>query len=120
MGGSIKDIFKRIRKIQILCHMVILGISLPGNASLFYSYLLRLASFDVIPMDYAFGRIFRWEFVEAKNLNFELAGYSSYHFIPNMGSVFLLYVVLPLVLAVLAGLYYSENEDVKKVYDKTK
>jgi len=90
LQGSLQQLFQSIKKLQIVVHMSLVNVSMPGNASIFFSYLLQIVAFDVIPTDNAYDAVFGFEESQPVSTNFELTGYESVYFIRNMGSMYLL------------------------------
>jgi len=87
---------------QILVHMVLVNVSLPANASMFFSFLLQVVAFDVIPTDGPYDAIFGFEESNPVTTNFGLMGYESVYCIRNLGSAFLMFLLAALAGALLA------------------
>ena len=87
---------------------------MPGNASIFFSYLLQIVAFDVIPTDNPYDAIFGFEESKPVSTNFELTGYESVYFIRNMGSMYLLFIGTFFTLLLLAATSCSKSVKVHK------
>jgi len=99
---------------QIVVHMSLVNISMPGNASVFFGYLLQIVAFDMVPTDDPYDAIFGFETSKPVSLNFELIGYESVYFIRNMGSMFLLILLTTFVVILYAATSCSKNVKVYK------
>jgi hypothetical protein len=65
-----------INVMQIIVHMPMLNIAFPQNAILFYSFIIDISSFDIIPTDWIKSKIFSMTENESDD-NFERIGYGS-------------------------------------------
>ena len=57
VSGSIQPLLDMISKSQIITHMVLVNISIPASASIYYSYLFSIISFSLLPTDEYF---YKW------------------------------------------------------------
>ncbi len=51
ISGSLQPIIDMINKSQIIVHMILVNISIPAFASIYYSYLFSIISFSLLPTD---------------------------------------------------------------------
>ena len=49
--GSISLLWGFINSLQIVAHIPLLSVILPGNARIVYDVMYKIATFDIIPMD---------------------------------------------------------------------
>jgi hypothetical protein len=49
--------FSMVESQQMMILMVLFNIQLPPNAAVFYNFLAKIASFDIIPMDIVYNYI---------------------------------------------------------------
>ena len=69
---------------------------MPANAQIFFNQIDKIASFDIIDMDPIINKLLNLNETEPLNANFEAIGFQSMHFLNNMGSLtigFLIYFV---------------------------
>jgi hypothetical protein len=73
---------------------------MPGNAALFFGFLLQIASFDIIPMSNFYDWMFPSKQLTSDVLspNFAQLGITSTLFLYNLGSLILAFVAVPVVL----------------------
>jgi len=114
LKGSLQLLLESVKKIEIMMHMSLMSLAMPGNASIFFSYLFKIFGFDLIPTDGLYDSIFGFEESRPVSLNFELIGYESVYFIRNMGSAFLIIILALIVLLLLAVTSCSQSMTVHK------
>lgn len=51
VSGCLQQIFSLINKLQVIVHMVLVNVSIPATASLYFSYLFSILSFSLLPTD---------------------------------------------------------------------
>jgi len=61
LQGGLNQLLGAVKKMQIVVHMSLVNVSMPGNASIFFRYLLKIVAFDLIPTDGAYDAIFGFE-----------------------------------------------------------
>jgi len=88
LAGSLSYIWSMIRAQQIIVHLPLTNIVLPGNAAYFFSFLMNIAAFDIIPTDELFDELFKYENKEPPTIQFGALGYETVYFIRNLGPVF--------------------------------
>jgi len=104
MKLSLNFLWGMINAHQILVHVPILNVRFPGNAMLFYHYLIIIAKFDYIPTDDYFTEWFALGRAEPYSQGLENCEYGSMFMVYNMGTlffVFFFYLLLYIVLALL-------------------
>jgi hypothetical protein len=81
--------------------MPMLNVMFPSNAVLFYSFIIDISNFDIIPTEKIKSWIFSFSQSES-DPQFQSIGYDSDNIVENLGSMFLFLVgVLFLVLFVI-------------------
>ena len=98
MLGSIKNL-------QVIVHLVLLGVIVPANTAIFFSSLFKMIAFDPIEVGFMIDPLFNLrEIDEALDAAFEALGYESAYFITNMGSlimvIFIQMILIPMHLSV--------------------
>jgi len=77
--------------------MALFDVRMPANAAMFFGFLMQIASFDFIPMDLLYEIIFPNK-IESEPLsaNFDQIGLSSKYFLYNLGSMILVFAMIPI------------------------
>ena len=79
-----------INVMQLIVHMPLFSVSFPSNAVLFYSFIIEISSFDILPTQWIKDKIFVFSNEqEPLTDDFDKMGYSSTSIIENLGSMFL-------------------------------
>ena len=78
--------------------MPLLKIELPALCGIFFSYLMKIASFDLIPIDNYLDEHVDMTPRDPINNNFEAIGFESMYVIINLGSMLILFVLFPLLV----------------------
>ena len=80
-----------INVMQIIVHMPLLNVFFPANASFFYSLIIEISNFDLIPpswLNAIKSKIFKFSEEEPEE-SFTKMGYDSKSCIENLGSMFM-------------------------------
>lgn len=101
---GISNLLASIKKMQIIVHMVLVNVSIPANAALFYAHFLEIVNFDILPTDGLYEYLFDLKEGDAISVNFEMLGYETIYMIKNLGSVFIFMMYFPIV-AILAFIF---------------
>ena len=56
---SLQTLWGMINVMQLIVHMPMLNINFPQNAVLFYSFIVDISNFDIIPTDWIKDRILK-------------------------------------------------------------
>ena len=54
LQGSLQQLLAALKKLQIMVHTMLINVTIPANASIFFGFLLNILAFDVIPLDDTF------------------------------------------------------------------
>ena len=97
-------------------------ISLPGNAAIFFNFIMQIASFDIIPTDLFYNDVLGWSPNDPINQNFEDEGFGSTLFIYNIGSMIIAILLYPVLVTVYLILRCccTEKKGKERWYEKTK
>jgi len=103
---------------QLLCHLPLINVKLPGNATLFTNTLMAYVRFDVIKADTvrkAMG--LEWNLTTFEN--FEQAGYGSKYSVINISTIFFMIICLVILLLVVAlfHCFGKKYKNVKSISD---
>jgi len=101
LSFSLNHIWSLVHCQQIIVMMPLFDVNLPANAGYFFRFVLQIASFDIIDVDYYFRAIFGVPGTEPVSLNFEMVGFEGTYFISNMGTLFITYLLGALLLGFL-------------------
>jgi len=88
-----------------MVHSALNNIAFPGNVAFLYSYLLKIASFDFLPTDDIYDWLFEFKSSEPVTEKFGALGYETKYFVKNMGTVFIVGVILAILLVLTLFLY---------------
>lgn len=103
-----------ISNLAMIIHMFILQLNYPVHVQEFFASLFPLITFDVIPTEKLYEFTLDFDEVEEESLTdqFEIVGYGDILMIRNMGSMFLMLVMMP-ILTVLSwiALKLIPNQD---------
>lgn len=72
---------------QLIVLIPLFPVNLPSNAGAFFAYLMKIASFDIIPTDIIFNGMFGTEPPDALNESFDTVGFGTTDFYNNLGSL---------------------------------
>ena len=61
LGGAMFYMVLFVNSLQLIIHLPIFNIIVPGNVSLFFSYLLPAATYDVLSSDYTLKVAFNYD-----------------------------------------------------------
>jgi len=99
LGGALQQLFSAIRKLTIMVHLLIINVSIPANAQVFFAGLLSFVTFDIIELGpYIRSGLNLPDEPVLINDNFGYLGYSSGYFVINMGTLVIAIVYFVLML----------------------
>ena len=76
LSSSLSLLWGMVNTLQLIVHMPLINIGIPGNASYFLQILITIANFEILPSEYLLGKIFNFDGeVEPYNSRFETMGY---------------------------------------------
>ena len=88
-----------VNALQLIVHVPMFSIAFPSNAYFFFSLIIGIINFDVVPTEELLKAIFNFDPEdEAVNLNFDFMGYSSHNLMLNLGAIFLYFSVIVFLL----------------------
>ena len=103
-----------ISNLAMIIHMFILQLNYPVHVQEFFASLFPLITFDVIPTEKLYEFTLDFDEVEEESLTdqFEIVGYGDILMIRNMGSMFLMLVMMP-IFTVLSWIAFKliPNQD---------
>jgi len=101
LSYSLNMLWGIISSMQIVVHFPLTSVAYPANASLFNSYFLTIATFDVLPTDDINAYFFTFHDGEPIAKNFEDFGYEKRNFIQNLGSIYYFFPLVAIWLLLL-------------------
>ena len=84
-----------------MVHLALNDIAFPGNAAFYYSYLLKIAAFDPLPTDDFFEAAWNFPHSEPIGAQFGALGYETKYFAKNMGTPYLLSLIMLVCLSLI-------------------
>lgn len=108
-----------ISSTQMILHTFLFNIRLPSNAQLLCSKFIYIASFNLIPTDTIYNKIFVIEQTQPLTDNFNALGYGSLSLFHNLGTLFLFFFIHLISLIAFPILYKFRNSNAlcKRLYD---
>ena len=96
---------------------------MPYNISQVFKVIMHIAAFDILPTDYLFGLIYKVEHTDPLSPNFDAMGFESLWLIYNLGTLFLLGMIVPLLMLSLPlfkflSFYSEKGEKCYKLLDR--
>ena len=104
MGGAMQQVWGLINGLQVFVHLPTLGVLFPEPAQELVDYIVGIANFDLIPnLDNYYGELFEKPDEDEDNMisKFVDTGYESRYFIINAGSLFVFFLLLLVLIALL-------------------
>ena len=101
MAGSLQLLWGMINALQLIVHLPLFQIAFPYNAQFFFSTLIDLTKFQIVPVDFLLEKIFEFSdsFKEEDGAapdNYKSLSYTDTNMISNLG--FLLFVLFAIML----------------------
>jgi hypothetical protein len=90
LGATITKLFGMVRIIQLLLLSAVLGVVYPAHLTLFYSYCVKLAGFDILQGALIYEAIFDFKKTEPLNEVFEQYDFGDMNFFFNSESMLLI------------------------------
>jgi len=112
IGGSLSLLWGLISSIQVIMHTFLFNVALPQNAQLFCSKFMFIASFNLIPTDPIFDKLFALRDTEPPSTSYVELGYGSLSLFHNLGTLFFLltaHLIGVMIYCILCICCDSEN-----------
>ena len=101
LSASLQQLWSMVNTQQLVVLMPLWNIRLPANAALFFSFIMTIASFDLVPTDTFYDEYFpKMAQTSAINTNFQTLGFSNMYFCYNIGSLILSFLAFPILALV--------------------
>lgn len=107
MSSSLQLLWGLVNVMQLLLVMPLLNVKFPINVATFYSFIISIASFDLLPTPTINDKIF--EFTNGKReikVNFQESGYETGNIIKNLGSMayYIVFYIILVFITVIIGI----------------
>lgn len=104
LQAVLNRLLSSIRSLGIIVHMFLISLSYPLNCLTFFGQLFNLISFNLIPTNYIFKKVFMFPADQDSWLTdwFYWVGYNSMLSINNMATLFLIVASAPVLITFLA------------------
>lgn len=99
-AGPLQQIFEAIKSTQILTHLLLINVSTPASASIFFGSLMSLITLQLIDLTDTYTSALILPDGDAYTEQYNVMGYNSMFVILNLGTV-VLGITVPLVLYVI-------------------
>jgi len=100
LSSALNQLWSLVNTQQIIVLTPLFLIQLPGNASVFFKELMRIAAFDIIELNDQLDWFFGLEPTEPINSNFEAIGFESVYLLHNLGTLLIAYFFYPFMCLV--------------------
>ena len=104
------------KNLQILGHMMLVRMTIGGDAQIFFSYLLQMVCLDFVDMDDIFDSVLQLTPKQPLAPNFNHLDYDSTYSIRNFGSLFMMFLIVPLSLLIAYPLKYIKHSKAAKIH----
>ena len=101
LSGSLQQLWALIEAQQIVVLMPLFKITLPPLCSIFFGFLMQIASFDLIPIDSVIEEHGGMTPRDPINTNFESIGFESMYLLINLGTILIMIILFPVFLLIL-------------------
>lgn len=110
IGATIQHLFGLIRIIQILLLSAVIGVVYPAHLTLFYSFLVKFSSIEVIDSTKVYEFIFEFKETEPFNFTFDQYEIEDLNFFMNTGSLMLtIFILVSSYIASSIALFFAKK-----------
>ena len=86
--------------LALMSHMMLINLATPANTEFFFNYIFDLISFDIVPTNWVYDKIFKNDNVPL-TVKFATLGYESKLIAPNLGFLFIYtFAIQPLIILI--------------------
>ena len=86
--------------------MPLCNVKFPANAEMFNGFIIEIALFDILPAEYMLDLIMYFPQEDPLNLNFEILEYGSTYAVPNLGTIFFMFIFFVLLALINVVLFF--------------
>jgi hypothetical protein len=118
LGGILQELLAAMNKLQIMIHLLLINVTVPGHALIYFEALLGLITFQIYDFSPLLTRMFALSDQDtvAFNDNLYYLGYQSTYFILNMGNIFLLLLLEFMIIAFIAATQKAKDRNVQNIH----
>ena len=120
MSVSMNLLWGMVNTLQLIIHLPLISVYFPQNCQLFFSFIVDIVNFSLIPTDKIMNKIFSFKnsTSEAMGNNFKSLGYKSANILKNLGLIAVGLAALGIVVVLLVLVKYLANRSalVMKAY----
>lgn len=117
MSVSMQLLWGMVNTLQLVIHMNMLTVLIPANVQFFFSFIVNIVNFKVVPTDTIINTIFSFKEEFSSNSTakgevspeFKSSGYTSTNLLRNLGLLFLAIMGVVLVIIIVKLLSYLKN-----------
>lgn len=96
LAASFQFLLEMINTQQLILMLPLFNLATPANTQMFFGYLMQIAAFDMLPVDYLYD-LYIEDTPDPLNNNFEAEGYETTYIIYNLGSLIIAVVSWPIL-----------------------
>ena len=103
---------------QIIVLVPLFGVALPGTLNTFFGYIMRVASFDLLPVDeYLSGKI-KMTPRDPINCAYEAIGFETMYTLMNLGTMLIILMLFPALALIEVSLKFCKCSCSQKMRQK--
>jgi hypothetical protein len=110
MSASLNQLWGMINGLQIMSHMPLCNIKFPGNAELFNGFMIEIALFDILPSEWMLEQMIYYPPADPFNLNFQILQYESSYSVPNLGTIFFMFLTFLMLVPILITMAFFATD----------
>ena len=118
LSASLQQLWAFIESTQVLVLVAMFKLSLPATAGIFFGYMMKIASFNPIDVASFIETHTKMTSRDPVNVNFEVIGLGSIYLIVNLGTILLVLMAFPVVMAITAGVKLTKWKKTTEVSNK--
>ena len=99
LSNLLSSLLSMIRALTLMAHMMLINLWYPSNVQAFFGQVFDLLSFDALPTELFYPQIFKFH-DSAFADQFDALGYFSHNTISNLGSLFLVLMLQPILFLI--------------------
>ena len=92
LAGSLNQVWGIVNGLQVVAHLPLFKVKSPGNVNTFNELFLEISNFDIVDTSTVNTKLIYWPEMDPISLNFQNAGFDSPLVIPQLGTLFYLFV----------------------------
>ena len=110
LNSAMQKMWIMVNGLQLIVLIPLIPIKMPANGQMIIVGLVKIACFDLVPVDLIWPHIFDFQDSDAFNFEFETAGYETGYLAETMGTVFVFTHFFALGLMVTGIFFFLKNK----------